>query len=178
MRFRITRVRPAPEGFGDSTLALVNVELYPEGETVKLTRWSKAKRKNYEAGKIVGAQRIAIEVQLNEGNNGPWVAVGNVELSQDVADAIAAEAADINHQHPDGWSIPPAQTSAPAARPPAQQPHQPQPRGQYDPAGDTFATGEALARTQGGSLTERTRGASPSRAVFREDDMGDDAAHS
>lgn len=95
-RFVINKVREAPEGF-EKAIALVSFTFTPaEGESVKVTRYSKANKKSYDAGAIFGASfSIRLDdVPVNEGTRGPWLALGSIEIPRDACDAIAQAAID------------------------------------------------------------------------------------
>lgn len=105
MKFRIVRVRPAPEGFGDKTIGLVDFDFEPDAfnRNLKITRYvappegspAGTKGTTYDRAVIAcgaGAVVRVKDAQLCKGEKGHYLTVQDIEIEYDLRRDIANDA--------------------------------------------------------------------------------------
>lgn len=100
-KFEILNVRPAPQGFDDSVIALVTFTYRPDpmDGPVVVSRYSKAADREFPIATIgfsEGAQVKVHDASLRSGRNGPWLQAGGVNVPRELAAAIAERADEIS----------------------------------------------------------------------------------
>lgn len=93
--FQIASVRPVPTGFRDNVRGLVDFTYVPSelDPPLCVTRWSKAKEKEYNGLTITGARVVRVhDAQLVAHEGKHFISVQNLQIPRAVSDCVAAEA--------------------------------------------------------------------------------------